>query len=272
MESYHNKVNNLIKSQLSLADKKTYAGNFLAALSDFSFVTWKLSQASRGLTHAIRSDCSLISGLGIYARYLHFPEQHPVFPMDESPVICSICKHRFEHKNPDYENMTSGQEHRMRYGFHQQTEALDNYHILKFHNAMAPKHPTKQDLHWMRELLSVLAATPKTNTIKNALKSLKNTEVFQARIANMKKLAKEKALATAKLTTNTELFFERFLETLGFCGVLETKEHKGYLSGEIIPFPPRASWISDWYYPVDFWKGCDGVNQTALEYWFADFI
>ena len=28
---------------------------------------------------------------------------------------------------------------------------------------------------------------------------------------------------------------------------------------------------SDWLYPVDWWKGRDGINQDALKFWFGEY-
>jgi hypothetical protein len=271
-EQYHDKVNELINIELTKAKQKQYASHFLSSLSYFCFLTRKLTKPSRGLDYAIRSDCTLMTGLGVYARYLHFPDAHLVHIDDTHPTICSVCVHRFEHKDPDYENMTAGQKHRMQYGFHSQIDALDNYHILKYHNTMPSKAPSELDLEWFRELLSFLESLPKQSTIKDVLKSIKSTTPFQVRIDTMKKLAKENTLASAGLTANTELFFERFLEILGFCGVLDSEGHRGYLFGEVLAFPPRVNWVSDWYYPADFWKGEYGINKEALSYWFGDFI
>lgn len=272
MEAYHDKINGLIKTEITKADKRLYGGNFLAALSNYNFLSCKLTKPSRGMEYAIRSDCSLMAGLGVYARYLKLPDAHSILADGKSPTICSVCKHRFEHKNPDYETMSSAQRHRMQYGFHSQIDALDNYHILKHHNTIKSIAPSQQDIIWFREILSVLSLTSDENTIKDALKNIKDTQAFQMRLTSMKILAKENALATSRLTANTELFFERFLEILGFCSILDAGNYHGYYSGEVIAFPPRASWISDWYYPVDFWKGKHRINEDALSDWFGDFL
>jgi hypothetical protein len=62
------------------------------------------------------------------------------------------------------------------------------------------------------------------------------------------------------------------LETLGFCSILESGEHKGYLSKYTNPgLAPSKSRSSDWAYPVDFWTGHDGVNKDALNFWFGEY-
>lgn len=62
------------------------------------------------------------------------------------------------------------------------------------------------------------------------------------------------------------------LETLGFCGIMETKEHKGYLTYFTNPgLAPSKSHSSNWAYPVDFWTGGDGINREALKFWFGEY-
>lgn len=61
------------------------------------------------------------------------------------------------------------------------------------------------------------------------------------------------------------------LETFGYLGILQSPMNKGYLYKFTPPFThPAKSSKSDWRYPLDFWKGADGVNLEALEYWFTD--
>lgn len=62
------------------------------------------------------------------------------------------------------------------------------------------------------------------------------------------------------------------LETLGYAGILETPQHKGY----IYQFHPSAlrpskSHKSYWEYPIDFWTGKDGINLQAMEFWFSEY-
>jgi hypothetical protein len=62
------------------------------------------------------------------------------------------------------------------------------------------------------------------------------------------------------------------LEILGFCGILESEKHKGYLTVCINPgLAPSKSHSSNWAYPVDFWTGKDGINRDAFDFWFGDY-
>ncbi len=63
-----------------------------------------------------------------------------------------------------------------------------------------------------------------------------------------------------------------FLEILGFCGILETEKHKGYLTNYTNPgLAPAKTHRSDWAYPVDFWTAKDGINREAFNFWFGDY-
>ncbi|GMX65755.1 hypothetical protein Elgi_50260 [Paenibacillus elgii] len=34
---------------------------------------------------------------------------------------------------------------------------------------------------------------------------------------------------------------------------------------------PRFRHSSDWLYPVDWWKGEDGINKEALQFWCGEY-
>ncbi|MDB5766617.1 MAG: hypothetical protein JWQ61_1431 [Collimonas fungivorans] len=62
------------------------------------------------------------------------------------------------------------------------------------------------------------------------------------------------------------------LEILGFCSILETEQHRGYLTHYTNPgLAPSKSHSSDWAYPVDFWTGKNGINRDALKFWFGAY-
>lgn len=62
------------------------------------------------------------------------------------------------------------------------------------------------------------------------------------------------------------------LETLGFCSILETSNHEGYLTKYTnTGLAPHKSHSSNWAYPVDFWTGKDKLNKNALTFWFGEY-
>ncbi len=64
----------------------------------------------------------------------------------------------------------------------------------------------------------------------------------------------------------------RMLETLGYCGVLEPVGRPSMLERYVsIGHAPRSSHSSDWRYPVDLWRGKDGINREAMRFWFGQY-
>lgn len=62
------------------------------------------------------------------------------------------------------------------------------------------------------------------------------------------------------------------LQTLGFCGILETEQHKGPFHEYVnLGLAPKKSHNSDWEYPVDFWAPVDGINREAFRFWFGEY-
>lgn len=62
------------------------------------------------------------------------------------------------------------------------------------------------------------------------------------------------------------------LQTLGFCGILETEQHKSPFHGYVnLGLAPKKSHKSDWSYPVDFWEPSDGINKEAFKFWFEGY-
>lgn len=69
-----------------------------------------------------------------------------------------------------------------------------------------------------------------------------------------------------------EVSLQTVLEILGWIGVLHTEKHKGAFY-EFVNYgnSPRSSRSSDWDYPVDFWRGKDGIDWGAFNYWFDTY-
>lgn len=62
------------------------------------------------------------------------------------------------------------------------------------------------------------------------------------------------------------------LQTLGFCGILETDQHKGPFHKYVnLGLAPKKSHNSDWEYPVDFWTPADSINREAFRFWFGEY-
>ena len=142
--------------------------------------------------------------------------------------------------------------------------------ILATINSLAsiPK-PTNKDFDIFIELISLLKNTDKK--IRDFAKEYKKSDTFKKWVKLIKNYLKE----TEEDDSPTEIAEEKLqfiLETLGFIGVLHTKEHKGsfyeFTHQGTVPTTSRSSNFS---YPVDFWQGSDGVDMNALSYWFSDY-
>lgn len=76
-------------------------------------------------------------------------------------------------------------------------------------------------------------------------------------------------LGATKLNEETA---RALVEALGYAGILQPAGHPAHRQQFIPGQPPRKSANSDWAYAVDFWRGADGLNQTAVQAWFAGFL
>jgi hypothetical protein len=67
------------------------------------------------------------------------------------------------------------------------------------------------------------------------------------------------------------------LETLGYAGILCPRK-KDHYSSRFVTFDeansdqPKEYYKQEWEYPVRFWTGKDGVNETAVQSIFKDFL
>jgi len=125
------------------------------------------------------------------------------------------------------------------------------YYYLSEANKLEEVEPTKKDFSIFSEILKVISETNTEETLKKVVLS---------------KIAKIKGFKS-----NTEQR-KAILETLGYCSILETKEHKGLLREYTnLAVAPTKTHNSDWRYPVDFWLGKDGINKEAFEFWFGEY-
>jgi hypothetical protein len=133
-------------------------------------------------------------------------------------------------------------------GLTRATPAALAFH-LECERELEPVEPSAEDLGLFSRLLEILATTPRDEPLKRSV------------------MSRMKALAGFKSTTEQR---QHLLETLGYCGILETKEHGGMLKRYVnVGLTPRKTHSSDWRYPVDFWTGKDGLNREALKFWFG---
>jgi hypothetical protein len=58
------------------------------------------------------------------------------------------------------------------------------------------------------------------------------------------------------------------LETLGYCSILETQEHRGYLKEWVSWIERESARTGEMDLPVARWRGKDGLNLDALRHYF----
>ncbi|MFB0840773.1 hypothetical protein [Paenibacillus oleatilyticus] len=122
--------------------------------------------------------------------------------------------------------------------------------MLSEHNKLPNQKPNERDFTLFRSILNTLENAATNDGPSKLEKEIKKIDGFKSTKESRKAL----------------------LETLGFCSILETEEHKGFLHKFTnLGLAPRLRHSSDWLYPVDWWKGKEGINRDALHFWFGDY-
>ena len=117
------------------------------------------------------------------------------------------------------------------------------YYLSEFLN-MEKKIPKEEDYQILKEILSFADNFDETKTAT----MLRN------------ELAKEKLFPSNKDEVTG------LLEALGICGILETKEHKGFWNSFTPMFERDSGDLREYFsYPFHWWKGKDGVNYENVK-------
>lgn len=131
----------------------------------------------------------------------------------------------------------------------------DPYYIaFDLEQFAAGDHPTASVTDWsrMRDLLAVIRET-----------SAANPELRPGDLA--------KQLHTA-IPASNESQRRRLITTLSVVGILETRRNpsfrRGWIDFDARPDPPE--WKSNWFYPAGFWRGADGIDQSAVDEFFHE--
>ena len=103
--------------------------------------------------------------------------------------------------------------------------------------------PTIEDYEILNKIFSIVEAFPVEGNIRTL----------------------EKAIS--KILKSNKEEREVLLQILGFCSILATDEHPGFID-RFIPFNEREEAShskNDWSYPVCWWKGKHGLNRSAVK-------
>lgn len=112
-------------------------------------------------------------------------------------------------------------------------------------------NPNEEDFRIFSEIMAILTNASVSDSIK---------------IETIQKIKRIRNFNTNKYQTKT------ILETLGFCGIMETEKYKSPYNQYVnLGLAPKKSHNSEWEYPVDFWTPADGINRDAFKFWFGNY-
>jgi hypothetical protein len=185
------------------------------------------------------------SALGSYAILRHFP----LHQWAGSEKHCRIC----------------GSYHRTEAGFTDLN--VLNFERLKW-GGIRHSQPLYAafDLEWFKALEPVTPALEHVSLLRAVLQSIEDAPIGTSS-------ASLQAVLPKTLKSNKS---ERdiLIAILGFIGVLETKQHLGFLSN-FIPLSDRnlpGRRFVDMAYPACWWTHTDGINWTAARHWFGHLL
>jgi hypothetical protein len=130
------------------------------------------------------------------------------------------------------------------------TEPFSAAYDLELFDGLPPAEPVKGDRDTLRQLLKLVHGSSEKETATQLVKK------------------------SSGLTTGDQYVRSYPIETLGYCGVLETPEHKGFFKGHVafadrqarpharIEMEPPAAW----------WRGKYGINEEALAFFLGRWV
>lgn len=187
----------------------------------------------------------LRSGLSSYAFARHFPKHN--FSADSS-YHCNVC--RIYKNEKRQENLNVFNFERIKWGGVRLTDPLYNAFNLDVINKEQGIEPNIDDINILKNIITVIKncePTDKPNQLEKKLAKVLKSNAGERRV---------------------------IIEILGICGILETSIHKGYFDS-YKPLNKRAIrpiHTTDWEYPIDWWTGKDGINISALNFYFEDYL
>ena len=186
------------------------------------------------------------AGLAPYAIMQSFPN-HTFKPYSlQNDYTCAICCSEPEAKvNRSFLN--SG---RFILGGLMGYDVFEIAFSLQQHNLLVDVQPTEKDCQIFSSILDIIENAEDNEPPAKLQKKLQKIDGFKS----------------------TEEQRRSILTTLGFCSVLETEKHKGFLHAfSNMCQVPRKSRSTYWRYPIDWWMGSDGLNKEAVKFWFGDY-
>ena len=122
-------------------------------------------------------------------------------------------------------------------------------YILEYTLSLETPQVTKQDIKIFNQIIDLL-----------------NSDVSKKRQVQSKLIRIPGFKATIKQS-------QYLIETLGYCGILNTPGHIApCIKFCDMHFVPRSSHKTDWSYPADLWNPPNGINKEMLMEWFGDYL
>ncbi len=182
----------------------------------------------------------LRSALGSYAIARNFPRHK--FSIDQ--MRCPICGVYGSTRQEEDLNVLNFE--RYKWGGVRHLDPLYIAFDLKLFAMTEKATPSDEDLELLKQIIEIASHL-----------------ATDARVRDLEK-------ALAKVTKSNKAEREELIETLAYCGILQPKGRPGFFDSFVNdderPLPPVNK--IDWTYPVCWWRGADGINRQALEYFF----
>lgn len=192
-------------------------------------------------------------GLSAYVLSMHYPHHSYTYEPSNELSTCSVCG---EYVLNDFEeiDLSFYNSSRFRNGIAicgDEVKASLLAFCLEQHSQIPEFMPSQADIKVFKGIIEVISQAKFTDTPNDL----------------------EKSLAAKKLFKSNHWQRRHFLETLGFCNILEHPKARGYTANFV---PPNKRYkndhLSEWDYPIRLWRGQYGINQKAIDYWFGEFF
>lgn len=185
----------------------------------------------------------LRSAIGSFAVLQHLP-QHKDSKLRES---CPLCG---EYSGPTKEDLNVLNFERFKWGGVRHDQPLYASMDVELFRKLPFVTPAAADVAVFKGLLKAIEATPE----KTSSSTL--------------------GMHLAKTFKSNKPERDVVVGILGFCGILATAEHPGYMN-DFVPSSNRESparRFVDMAYPACWWQRPDGINEKALAYWFGHVL
>ncbi len=185
------------------------------------------------------------AGLSIYAIMQTFPF-HNYEGFKENPDVCKFCAS----SNEELVDLSFFNQCRFFVGGLISKDIYEFTFFLKQANLLDEVYPSPLDFEIFNKIVKVICGSEQKSTPNDLKKQIKTISNFSSNDEQRRSL----------------------IETLGYCSILESSKHKGFLTDyTILGLAPHKRHSSDWSYPVDWWIGSDGINKDAYKFWFGDY-